>query len=75
MGSIFEGISPLFHQTKEDYEASIGLFKEAIALDPTLSHCAAYLATIMLQGIHSVDPEHARIMDHGDEPGRKQRPA
>jgi adenylate cyclase len=46
-----KGLSHYYHQTKEDYEASIGLFKEAIALDPTLSIARAYLATIMLQGI------------------------
>jgi adenylate cyclase len=32
-----KGLSHYYHQTKADYEASIGLFKEAIALDPTLS--------------------------------------
>jgi adenylate cyclase len=46
-----KGLSHYYHQTKEDYEASIDLFKEAIALDPTLSIARAYLATIMLQGI------------------------
>src|SRR5712664_184294 len=45
-----KGLSHYYHQTKADYEASIGLFKEAIALDPTLSIARAYLATIMVQG-------------------------
>src|ERR1700720_3733943 len=46
-----KGLSHYYHQTKADYEASISLFKEAIALDPTLSIARAYLATIMIQGI------------------------
>src|SRR5260221_2937831 len=46
-----KGLSHYYHQTKSDYEASINLFKEAIALDPTLSIARAYLATIMVQGI------------------------
>jgi adenylate cyclase len=46
-----KGLSHYYHQTKADYEASIGLFKEAIALDPALSIARAYLATIMVQGI------------------------
>jgi adenylate cyclase len=46
-----KGLSHYYHQTKADYETSIGLFKEAIALDPTLSIARAYLATIMIQGI------------------------
>lgn len=46
-----KGLSHYYHQTKADYEAAIALFKEAIALDPTLSIARAYLATIMLQGI------------------------
>jgi adenylate cyclase len=45
-----KGLSHYYHQTKADYEASIALFKEAIALDPTLSIARAYLATIMMQG-------------------------
>src|SRR5258708_7370285 len=45
-----KGLCHYYHQTKADYEASIGLFKEAIALDPTLSIARAYLATIMVQG-------------------------
>ena len=46
-----KGLSHYYHETKADYETSIALFKEAIALDPTLSIARAYLATIMVQGI------------------------
>src|SRR5207247_7828892 len=46
-----KGLSHYYHQTKEDYETSISLFREAVALDPTLSIARAYLATIMVQGI------------------------
>jgi adenylate cyclase len=46
-----KGLSHYYQQTKADYETSIALFKEAIALDPTLSIARAYLATIMVQGI------------------------
>src|SRR6266702_549026 len=45
-----KGLSHYYHQTKADYETSISLFKEAIALDPALSIARAYLATIMVQG-------------------------
>src|SRR2546429_2558471 len=45
-----KGLSHYYHQTRADYEASISLFKEAIALDPALSIARAYLATIMVQG-------------------------
>src|ERR1700742_1397967 len=38
-----KGLSHYYHQTKADFEASIGLFKQAIALDPTLSIARAYL--------------------------------
>jgi len=44
-----KGLSHYYRQTKPDYEASISLFKEAIALDPALSIARAYLATIMIQ--------------------------
>src|SRR3954468_4300873 len=47
-----KGLSHYYHQTKEDFETSIGLFREAVALDPTLSIARAYLATIMIQAIH-----------------------
>ena len=46
-----KGLSYYYLQTKGDFETSIGLFKEAIALDPTLSIARAYLATIQIQGI------------------------
>jgi adenylate cyclase len=46
-----KGLSHYYQQTKEDFEASIGLFREAIALDPALSIARAYLATIMVQSI------------------------
>ena len=45
------GLSHYYRQTKTDFETSIGLFKEAIALDPTLSIAYAYLATMMVQGV------------------------
>jgi adenylate cyclase len=45
------GLSRYYRHTKADFEASIGLFREAIALDPTLSIAHAYLATIMVQGV------------------------
>ena len=46
-----KGLSYYYLQTKADVETSIGLFKEAIALDPTLSIARAYLATIQVQAI------------------------
>ena len=46
-----KGLSHYYQPTKEDYEASIGLFREAIALDPGLSIARAYLATILVQGV------------------------
>ena len=45
------GLSHYYRHTKADFEASIGLFKEAIALDPALAIARAYLATIMVQGV------------------------
>jgi adenylate cyclase len=47
-----KGLSHYYRQTKADFEASIALFREAIALDPSLSIARAYLATILLQGVH-----------------------
>lgn len=47
-----KGLSHYYHQTEADFDAAIGLFKEAIELDPTLSIARAYLATIMLQRLH-----------------------
>jgi len=46
------GLSHYYRQTKEDFEASIALFREAIALDPSLAIARAYLATISVQGVH-----------------------
>lgn len=46
------GLSHYYRQTKADFEASIALFREAIALDPELSIARAYLANIQLQGVH-----------------------
>jgi adenylate cyclase len=47
-----KGMSHYYRETKADFEASIDLFKQAIALEPTLSIARAYLATIMVQGVH-----------------------
>lgn len=47
-----KGLSYYYLQTKPDFETAISLFKEAIALDPTLSIARAYLATIQTQAIH-----------------------
>lgn len=46
------GLSHYYQQTKMDLEASIGFFREAIALDPALSIARAYLATSLVQGVH-----------------------
>ena len=46
-----KGLSYYYLHTKADYETSIDLFREAIALDPTLSIARAYLATIQMQGM------------------------
>jgi adenylate cyclase len=45
------GLSHYYRHTKADFETSISLFREAIALDPALSIAHAYLATIQLQGV------------------------
>jgi adenylate cyclase len=45
------GLSHYYQQTKADFEASIALFREAIALDPALSIAHAYLATIQVQSV------------------------
>jgi adenylate cyclase len=47
-----KGLSHYYRHTRTDFEASIELFKQAIALDPALSIARAYLATIMVQGVH-----------------------
>jgi len=46
-----KGLSHYYLQTIADFETSIALFREAIALDPTLSIAHAYLATIQLQSV------------------------
>jgi adenylate cyclase len=46
-----KGLSHYYLQTKADFETAIGLFKEAIALDPTLSIARAYLSIIQVQGV------------------------
>ncbi len=46
-----KGLSHYYLQTKADFETSIGLFKEAIALDPTLSIARAYLGLIQVQAV------------------------
>ncbi|MGX4807190.1 adenylate/guanylate cyclase domain-containing protein [Bradyrhizobium guangdongense] len=46
-----KGLSHYYRQTKEDLGAAVGLFREAIALDPKLSIAHAYLATIQIQSI------------------------
>ena len=46
-----KGLSHYYRQTNEDFDTSIALFKEAVALDPKLSIAHAYLATIQIQGI------------------------
>jgi len=45
------GLSHYYRQTKPDFEASIVLFREAIALDPALAIARAYLGTILVQGV------------------------
>jgi adenylate cyclase len=44
------GLSHYYRPTRADYETSIGLFREAISLDPALAIARAYLATILVQG-------------------------
>jgi adenylate cyclase len=46
------GLSHYYRQTKADFEASIALFREAVALDPALAIAQAYLGTIQVQGVH-----------------------
>jgi adenylate cyclase len=45
------GLFHYYQHTKTDFETSIGLFREAIALDPGLAIASAYLATIQIQGV------------------------
>src|SRR6202790_5239656 len=44
-------LSHYYRQTQKDFEASIALLREAIALDPGLSIARAYLATILVQSV------------------------
>ncbi|WP_407166825.1 adenylate/guanylate cyclase domain-containing protein [Bradyrhizobium sp. ORS 111] len=46
-----KGLSHYYHQTKDDFETAIALFREAIELDPGLSIARAYLALIQIQGV------------------------
>jgi adenylate cyclase len=46
------GLSHYYRPTEQDYETSIALFREAIALDPTLGIAHAYLGTVLVQGAH-----------------------
>ena len=45
------GLSHYYRHTKADFEASIGFFREAIALDPALAIARAYLATVLVQAV------------------------
>src|ERR1700730_15319407 len=44
-------LSHYYRQTQKDFEASIALLREAIALDPALAIARAYLATILVQSV------------------------
>jgi adenylate cyclase len=46
-----KGLSHYYLQTRADFETAIGLFEEAIALDPTLSIARAYLGLIQVQAV------------------------
>jgi TolB-like protein/class 3 adenylate cyclase len=46
-----KGLSHYYRYTKADFETSIALFREAIALDPALAIARGYLATILVQGV------------------------
>jgi adenylate cyclase len=46
-----KGLFHYYQHTRADFEASIELLRQAIALDPTLSIARAYLATVMVQGV------------------------
>ena len=71
-----KGLSHYYLQTKADFETSIGLFKEAIALDPTLSIARAYLATIQTQSIQFGWIKSTReLWTWAMEPRGNQRPA
>ena len=46
-----KGLSHYYRQTREDMQAAIALFREAIGVDPKLSIAHAYLATTQIQSI------------------------
>ena len=46
-----KGLSHYYRQTRQDMEAAIALFREAIGVDPNLSIAHAYLATTQIQSI------------------------
>ncbi len=70
------GLSHYYRPTKADYERSIALFREAIALDPALAIAHTYLGTILMQGgSFRLDQEQPRIVGRGDASRRDQRPA
>lgn len=46
-----KGLSHYYGQTREDFEAAIARFREAMALDPTLAIARSYLGTILVQGV------------------------
>jgi adenylate cyclase len=41
----------LSHYYQQDFETSIALFRQAIAIDPTLAIASAYLGTVLVQGV------------------------
>jgi adenylate cyclase len=45
------GLSHYYQQTKQDFETSIALFREAVTLDPTLAIANAYLGTVLVQSV------------------------
>jgi adenylate cyclase len=47
-----KGLARYYLPTKTDFEASIALFREAAELDPALAIAKAYLATVLVQGVH-----------------------
>ena len=46
------GLSHYYRPTKADYERSVALFREAVAIDPALAIAHTYLGTVLLQGAH-----------------------
>jgi adenylate cyclase len=45
------GLSHYYRQTKQDFGTSVALFREAVALDPTLAIASAYLGTVLVQSV------------------------